>query len=125
MNEPGLEGLDFGRFWRFAGFYRQELDGAVVGCHGQVMRALAEGQRLGVAADARVRQHRPGGGGLALHLLTVPHFDGAVVGRRGKDGVLVRHSNAVDGRFVLVEVGHQKPLWVPPCNTGTPRRKTV
>jgi hypothetical protein len=31
----------------------------------------------------------PGGSGFALHLLAVPDLDGAVVGGRGEDGVLV------------------------------------
>lgn len=34
-------------------------------------------------------RHPPGGRGLSLHLLTVPDFDGAVVGRRGEDRVFV------------------------------------
>ena len=55
----------------------------------------------------------PGGCGLSLHLLTVPDFDGAVVGRRGEDGVFVRDSDAVHGSFVFVEVGDQQPFGVP------------
>lgn len=56
----------------------------------------------------------PGGRGLALHLLAVPHFDGPVVGRRGEDGVLVGDSDAVHGSFVFVQVGDQQAFRVPP-----------
>lgn len=55
----------------------------------------------------------PGSRGFPLHLLAVPHFDGAVVGRRGEDGVLVGDTDAVDGGFVLMKVGDQQAFGVP------------
>lgn len=59
---PGLERLHLGGLGRFVGLDGEHLDGATVGGHGQVMGALAERQRLHVAADAGVGEHRPGGG---------------------------------------------------------------
>lgn len=56
----------------------------------------------------------PGSGGLALHLLTVPHFNRPVVGRSGEDGMFVRHPDSVHRGFVLVQVGDQQPLGMPP-----------
>lgn len=55
----------------------------------------------------------PGGRGLPLHLLAVPHFDGAVVGRSGEDGVLVGDADAVNGGFVLMKVGDQQAFGMP------------
>lgn len=55
----------------------------------------------------------PGGRRFSLHLLTVPHFNGAVVGRCGEDGVLIRDSDSVHGSFVFVEVSDQQPFGVP------------
>lgn len=105
------------------------------------MRALTEGQRLYVTTNARVGQHRPmmtseltihpvgrsrllppaarcdnspGGGGLSLHFLTVPHFHGTVIGGRGEDGVFIRHADPVDTSFVLMEVSDQQAFRMPP-----------
>lgn len=68
---------------------------------------------LGICGGKFTLMVSPGGGGLALHLLAVPHLHGAVVGGRSKDGVFVRHTDAVDGGFVLMEVSDQETLRVP------------
>lgn len=65
------------------------------------------------AGQAHLRAS-PGGRGLSLHLLAVPHFDSTVVGSRGEDGVLVGDSDAVHGSFVFVQVGDQQAFRVPP-----------
>lgn len=67
----------------------------------------------------------PGGGGLALHLLTVPDLDGTVVGGGGEDGVLIGDADPVDGGPVLVEVGHEETLRVPPCTRTHTKRVLV
>lgn len=64
--------------------------------------------------DQRVLTGSPGGRRLSFHLLTVPHFDGAVIGRRSEDGVLVGDPDAVHGSFVFMEVSDQQPFRVPP-----------
>lgn len=72
-------------------------------CFGNLLLLLA-----GLVKDS------PGGRGLSLHLLTVPHFNRAVVGRRCKDGVFVRDPDAVHGGFVFMKVGDQQTFGVPP-----------
>ena len=64
--------------------------------------------------DAMVLTGSPGGRRLSLHLLAVPHFDGAVIGRRGEDGVLVGDPDAVHGGFMFMEVSDQQAFGVPP-----------
>lgn len=66
MEVPGLEGVHLGRLGGLVRLDGQELDGAVVGGHRQVMRALAEGQGLHVSSYTRVRQHRSGEEGQQL-----------------------------------------------------------
>lgn len=56
----------------------------------------------------------PGGGGLPLHLLTVPDFHCAIVGTRGKQRMLVRDSDPIHSRLVLVKMCHKEPLRSPP-----------
>lgn len=62
---------------------------------------------VGGWVDAPPRCRLPGGGGLPLHLLTVPDFHCAIVWTGGKQWMFIRDSNPIHSRLMFVKMCHE------------------